>query len=158
MRVACRDREPIQENEANVDATSGHSSSQGTWLPDVIAAYRAAGGTARFPKIQKWIQRYRPNLPINWEAVIRATVYHHSSDSPAFRVGDPDVFVKKSHGLWGLRHASGTIFGKSDNDLFGQVLLNMSKGEIESYAGRGELFREHVDSRVNELKRKYCIC
>ena len=127
------------------------------WLPDLIRAYRAAGGETRFPQIYRWIESNRPVLPDEWEAAVRACVYAHSSDSPVYRSGNPDVFFKKAHGLWALRFPDETIAGKSDNDLFIQVIASMSKEQLESYSGKGDELLSYVKAQVAELKRKYNI-
>ncbi len=127
------------------------------WLPDVISAYQAAGGTARFPQVYRWIQGNRTNLPSEWEAAVRATVYHYSSNSPVFRKGDPDVFYKQGHGLWGLRRPSEKLIGKAPNDLFVQVLSTMTKEQFEACAVRGEEPYTYIMRRVEEEKKKYKI-
>ena len=127
------------------------------WLPDVITAFRAVRGTARFPQIYRWIRQNRPTLPDHWEETIRATVYHHSSDSPAFGKGDPDVFYKKSHGLWALRFPSETLPGKTELDLFTTALLRLEPSVIVSFAGRGDELYEFLKPRIIELKQQYGI-
>jgi hypothetical protein len=66
------------------------------WLPDIICAFQAGGGAARLPQIYRWIQLNRRIFPTEWKAAIRATIYHHSSDSPIYTQGNPDIFFKKS--------------------------------------------------------------
>ena len=132
-------------------------SSTSKWLPDIIRAFRAAGGTARFPRIYNWIRAHRQSLPENWESAVRATVYGHSSDSPVFKKGDIDVFSKKDRGLWALRYPSETFLGKGDQDLFLQVLSSLTVEQFESYLGKGEEFSACVMQQVAELKRKFKI-
>lgn len=127
------------------------------WLPDVIRAFRAAGGEARFPQIYRWIENNRPMLPDEWEAAIRACVYAHTLDSPVYRLGNPDVFFKKAHGLWALRFPDETIEGKSENDMLIQVFTSMSKEQLESFSGKGDELLSYVKGQVAELKRKFNI-
>ena len=129
----------------------------GYWLPDLILAFREAGGTARFPQIYRWIQMNRKQLPEEWQATVRATAYYHSSDSPVYKVGYPDVFFKKGHGLWALRHPSETITGKRDWDNWLDVIDGMSKEQIESYSGKQAEFAAYVNQQVEEKKRKFKI-
>lgn len=131
-------------------------SSVGYWLPDVILAFREAGGTARFPQVYRWIERIRKKLPGEWQATIRATVYHHSSDSPAFTKGNPDVFFKKGHGLWALRYPSETISGKRDFTWL-DVVHGISKEQMESYSGKADEFMAYVKQQVEEKKRRFKI-
>jgi len=127
------------------------------WLPDIIQAFRAAGGTSRFPQIYRWIQSNRRLLPEEWEALIRATVYHHSSDSPVYKQGNPDVFFKKGYGLWALRHPNDTIRGKTERDLSIQVWEGLTKEQLESYSGNGDALIADVKAEVEKLKKKYKI-
>lgn len=129
--------------------------SSSKWLPEVICAFQAAGGTARFPQIYRWIQLNRKGLPDEWRAAVRATVYHHSADSPVFKKGSPDVFFKKAYGLWALRHPSETVRGKTDKDLVLQIVTSMTKEELESSSGRGDAFLAHITQQVEELKSKF---
>lgn len=136
----------------------GHAAdgtSVGNWLPDVVLAFREAGGTARFPQIYRWIQMNRKQLPEAWQETVRATVYHHSSDSPAFTKGNPDVFFKKVHGLWALRHPSETVSGKTN--LRADVILGMTKEQLESFVGKVDEFFAYVNQQVEEKKRKFKI-
>jgi hypothetical protein len=132
-------------------------SSGSKWLPDIICAFRAAGGTARWPRIYNWIRANRQSLPEDWEETVRATVYHHSSDSPGFKKGDLDVFFKKTRGLWALRYPSETFLGKGDQDLRMQVISNMTVEQFRSYTGKGKEFSAYVMQQVDELKRKFKI-
>jgi hypothetical protein len=132
-----------------------NGSSIGNWLPDVILAFREAGGTAEFRQIYQWIRRNRKQLPEAWQETVRATVYHHSSDSPAFTKGNPDVFFKKGRGLWALRHPSETVSGK--RNLVADAIHGMTKEQIESYVGKeGELLA-YLKQQVEEKKRKFKI-
>ena len=129
----------------------------GSWLPDVILAFREADGTAELRQIYRWIQRNRKRLPENWEATVRATVYHHSSDSPAFTKGNPDVFFKKARGLWALRHPSETVSGKTQRDLEADVIHGMTNEQLESYVGKEVELVRYVKQQVEEKKRKFKI-
>lgn len=134
-----------------------NDTSNSKWLPDIISAFQSAGGTARFPQVYRWIQTNRNMLPGEWEAAVRATVYYHTSDSPVFKKGNPDVFFKKAHGLWSLRHPSETVLGKTDNDLLLQVLMSMSKEQVKSYSGKGDALLAYIKQQVEEKKRKFKI-
>lgn len=129
----------------------------GNWLPDVILAFREAGGAAELRLIYRWIQRNRKRLPENWEATVRATVYHHSSDSPAFTKGNPDVFFKKAHGLWALRYPSETVSGKKQRNLEADVIHGMTNEELESYVGKEVELVRYVRQQVEEKKWKFKI-
>jgi hypothetical protein len=124
-------------------------------LPDVIRAFRAAGGTATLKQVYRWIQSNRPTLPTEWESAIRACIYAHSSDAGAFIAGNPDVFFNESRGVWGLRHPDDTVLGKTDQDFFTQVLVSMSEEEFKPYSGSGNDLIAEVKRRANELKKKY---
>ena len=76
------------------------------WLPDIIVALRNFGGVARLRDIYRWIKGHRTGLPANYEAVVRATIYSHSSDSEAYVPGYPDLFYNAQRGVWGLRPAA----------------------------------------------------
>jgi hypothetical protein len=127
------------------------------WLPDIICAFQAIGGAARLPQIYRWIQLNRRILPAEWKAVIRATIYHQSSDSPIYPQGNPDIFFKISYGLWALRYPSDKVIGKTNNDLFMQVLASMSVEQFESYSGKGDALIAYVKEEVDKLKKKYKV-
>jgi hypothetical protein len=131
--------------------------SSGKWLPDVIRAIQAVGGSASLSQIYRWIERTRTGLPDEWEAAVRATIYHHSSDAKAYKKGNPDVFCNKDRGVWAVRDKTEVLTGKTDNDLFLQVLTSMSREELESFSGRGDALQQHIKARVAELKTKYKI-
>ena len=130
----------------------------GNWLLCVILALRNAGGTAGFQRIYRWIEMNRRALPDTWEETVRATVNYHSSDSPAFKKGSPDVFVKKGRGLWALRNPSGTVFGKNYQRLRLQAIQSMTDDELESLSGKSpDVFHAYVDQQIEEKKRKIKI-
>jgi hypothetical protein len=129
----------------------------GNWLPDVILAFREARGTAELRHIYRWIQRNRQRRPENWEATVRATIYHHSSDSPAFKKGNPDVFFKKGRGLWALRHSSETVSGKKQRNLEADVIHGMTNEQLESYVAKEVDLVRYVKQQVEEKKRKFKI-
>jgi hypothetical protein len=141
----------MSPNDKTNDAASNK------WLPDIICAFQAIGGESRLPQIYHRIQLNRRILPTEWKAVIRATIYHHSSDSPAYTPGNPDIFSKKSYGLWALRYSSDKVIGKTDNDLFMQVVLNISAEQFKSYSGKGDALIAYVKGEVDKLKKKYKI-
>lgn len=129
------------------------------WLPDIICAIRAHGGTAFLDKIYEWIYSNRNHLPDSSEEMIRATIYRHSSDSRAFVNGNPDVFCKKGRGLWALRDPSVTISGKRDaeQELTVRALSNMSEKDLEQYAGRGDELTKDIKAIVTGQLRKLGI-
>jgi hypothetical protein len=133
-------------------------SSTANWLPDVILAFRDARGTAEFRQVYRWIERNRKVLPEAWKETVRATVYHHSSDSPAFTKGNPDVFFKKGRGLWALRHPAEALSGKKDLNLRTDVILSLTKEQLESLVGKttDELLA-YINQQVEEKKRKFKI-
>lgn len=138
------------------NATTNDAASN-KWLPDIICAFQAVEGVAQFPQIYRWIQLNRRDLPTEWKAVVRATIYHHSSDSPAYTKGNPDIFFKKSYGLWALRYPSENVIGKTDGDLFMQVVVSMSKEQLESYSGKGDALIAYVNEEMAKLKKKYKV-
>lgn len=138
-------------------STTTKDVSSNKWLPDIICAFQAAGGSARLPQIYRWIQLNRRPLPTEWQAAIRADIYHHSSDAKAYVQGNPDIFFKQSYGLWALRYPSEKVIGKTDNDLFYQVLYSMNREQLESYSGKGDALIAYVNGEVDTLKKKYKI-
>ena len=127
------------------------------WLPEVILALKTGGGTGTLPQIYRRIQGNRRNLPGAWQETIRETIYRHSSDSRAYKTGNPDVFCNKGRGIWALRYPSDVVFGKTDYDLSVQVLAGMTVEELKSFSSTGEEFWKHVNDRVAQLKQKYRI-
>lgn len=77
-----------------------------TYFQDVQQALEDLGGTARLREIYAAVRRIRPGpLPKSFEAIIRKTLEHHSSDSDNFN-GTDDVFFSANGirgGVWGLR-------------------------------------------------------
>jgi hypothetical protein len=127
------------------------------WLPDIICALQSLGGIARLKQIYHWIHLNRQNLPPEWEAVIRAAIYSHSSDAKAYVIGNPDIFINQGRGLWALRYPQEKVGGKSYSDLSSQILANMSIGQFQSFSGKGDEFIAHIHKEVDKLKEKYKI-
>ena len=127
------------------------------WLPDLIQAFQAVGGTATFQQVYRWIQTNRRDLPSEWQSLVRATVYQHSSDSPVFKAGELNVFHRKARGLWALRHPSETIVGKADYDLFFEVLVETAESQPERFAGKGEEVRKYIEELVAAKKKRFGI-
>jgi len=132
----------------------------GDWLLSVTLALRNLGGTARLQQIYRWIEMNRRPLPEAWKETVRATIYHHSSDSVAFKKGNPDVFVNKNKepGLWALRNPSERVSGKTYQRLRIQVFQNMTNDELESLSGKslGEI-HAYIDQQIEGKKRKVSI-
>lgn len=75
------------------------------WLHDVISALRAYDGNkATLHEVYRWIENNRTSLPPKWKESVRATIYQHSKDSPAYRRENFNFFYSAGRrGLWGLR-------------------------------------------------------
>ena len=129
--------------------------SNNNWLPDIIAAIRSTGGQATLLQIYRWIERNRSNLPTEYQSVVRATIYAHSTDARAYVQGNPDVFYNVERGVWGLRHPKETIPGRSESALLAFVLSQMSREELGSFSGRGQEFRAEINRRIEDARRKY---
>jgi hypothetical protein len=114
-----------------------------TWLNDVQHAIEALGGEASVKAICRVIQKQRTDLGPNWQAVIRATIYHNSSDSPAYDRSNPDVFKKISHGVWALRHPGSVIDGRSQ--------LAISMATLNELVGPPEAARAALESPEKAL-------
>jgi hypothetical protein len=132
-------------------------SSSKKWLPDIIRAFQEAGGSSGLPKIYRWIQMQRISLPREWQSVIRATIYSHSSDSPVYKTGDPDIFRRRSYGLWALRHPSETVIGKSDNDFMLQAIADLTTEQFHSYAGNGDALIAFIKEQAQQKKRMFKV-
>lgn len=127
------------------------------WLPTIIDAVRQLGGRARLSDIYRWVELHRDHLPPEYKALVRATIYSHSTDAKAYVPGNPDVFRRLGYGEWGLRFTDETIHGRSETDLVRLVWDSMTAEERGMYAsedGGHGLFRE-VTRRVEIARRKY---
>ena len=125
------------------------------WLADIVTGFRALeeepGGIVWLQNLYDWIRQHRPGLPKNFAAVIRSTIYHHSSDSDAYPVGNPDVFRKIAHGGWGLRHPMSTVPAKS-TDLWALIISQMT---VEEIVGFGDSFPDELNRRTEEIRRRF---
>lgn len=76
------------------------------WKRELVDALQALGGTATLDEIYLEVRRRRTNLTPQWQASVRGTLEHASSDSDTYRPGAPDLFYmagRKGEGRWGLR-------------------------------------------------------
>jgi hypothetical protein len=74
-----------------------------TWKDYVASVIAALGGKARLYEIYDYvICETTLRLPDSWQAIIRYTIYIHSSDSRAYKGGE-DLFYRLDRGYWGLR-------------------------------------------------------
>ena len=121
----------------------------------MVTAVRALGGRAKLREIYRWIEHHRSKLPDEYQAVVRATIYAHSTDARAYIQGNINVFYKVARGEWGLRFPNETIPGRSYEALQKFVLSRMTREELESYAGRGQEFMAELDRRVEQARQKY---
>lgn len=128
------------------------------WLTDVVLAFRTLepDGTVWLQNVYDWIRRNRSSLPPNFAAAIRATIYHHSSDSKAYISGNPDAFRKVAHGGWRLRFSGEEAPSKSA-DLRIFVLSKMTIAELESFVGRGDAIHVELDRRAEEVRKRFGI-
>ena len=79
-------------------------SKPGSWISEIVAAFGALGGAARYDDLYEYVQRTtKRKLTEQWRATIRRTIEDHSSDSKNFRAGD--LFRHLDHGFWALRSA-----------------------------------------------------
>ncbi len=127
-----------------------------TWLADVVLAFREMeDGRAWLQDVYEWIRRNRKTRPKNFTAVIRATIYAHSTDAAAYVPDNPDVFRNVARGIWALRFPDEKDVPGRSTYLPGFVLAHMTREELEPFAGRGEEFRAELDRRVDEVRRKF---
>lgn len=83
---------------------SGVSTINPSWVSEIISAFRALGGAARYDDLYEYIQRTTARtLTAAWKATVRRTIEDHSSDSANFRADD--LFRHLDHGFWALRDA-----------------------------------------------------
>lgn len=76
------------------------------WKDEITQALKALGGQGTWSEIYNYIEEHTSRRkPSNWQAVIRYTVFAHSSDSEAYR-GSEDLYVRLLRGKWGLRTIS----------------------------------------------------
>lgn len=78
----------------------------GTWLEDIIVAFKNLNGVSNYEQIYEEVKRIRDNtLPLSWKEIIRRTIETHSSDSQVFD-GKNDLFYSVEglgNGIWGLK-------------------------------------------------------
>ena len=75
-----------------------------SWVSEIVSAFRALGGAARYDDLYEYIERTTDrNLTTEWKATVRRTIEDHSSDSKNFRA--EDLFRHIDHGFWCLREA-----------------------------------------------------
>jgi len=132
-------------------------SSNENWLPDIITAVRSLGGRARLKDIYRWVERNRSNLPSEYQAVVRATIYAHSSDAKGYVSGNPDVFDNIARGEWGLRFPDETMIGRSELNLLSFVLNQFTQEDLERFAGQGEALKAELHRRMDKARSKYQI-
>lgn len=129
-----------------------------TWLLDIIMAIRECGGEASLKEIYGHIQRSRTVLPAEWQSVVRASIYRHSSDSPVRTAEDPNVFQRAGRGIWALRHQEDTLTGDSRQAIFALALSKITAEEFaaarDTPQGVEELFRR----KVRAIKDRYALC
>ena len=127
------------------------------WLGEVILAVRKLGDEASLQQIYKYIQSRRRTLPPEWQAAIRATIYHHSSDSPARQPHSPDVFYKAGRGIWGLRHPDDKLYSSREDHIETIAILAITPSELEdalkSNGDKG--FEELLKTKVQAIKDRY---
>lgn len=126
------------------------------WLSDIVAAFRALeeepGEIVWLQNVYDWIRQHRKQRPKNFADVIRATIYHHSSDSEAYVPGNPNVFRRIAHGGWALRHPKEATPSRS-TDLWSFLISRMTVEEISALAG--PLFAQELDRRAEEIRQRF---
>lgn len=126
------------------------------WLLDIIFALRDLGGVGWLQDIYHRISLNRPNLPPNWESVIRATIQAHSSDAKQFDTRNPDVFYHaEGRGRWGLRQPEKSIAGRSREALMVQALAEITREEFESCHGHEQELSCLLEDKIVEIKRRF---
>jgi hypothetical protein len=119
------------------------------WKEEVVNALEALGGQAHLSNIYEYIQRTTTReLPSSWQAIIRRTLQHYSSDSGIYR-GKEDLFSRQGGGYWALRSmlsasASGSLTQES---LFDITSVEEADGIIRSRLESGV----PIERIVNEL-------
>lgn len=75
------------------------------WTDDIKLALINLNGIGRNQEIYDEIQKIRPNVSGDWQAVIRRTIQQNSSDTQSWS-GNNDLFYSVNgigQGIWGLR-------------------------------------------------------
>jgi len=74
------------------------------WLGAIIGTMKQYGGRIGLKDLYRDVSLLRnAELSDHYDAVVRATIQAHSSDAKTYKKGNPDVFKKIGHGVWGLR-------------------------------------------------------
>jgi hypothetical protein len=144
---------------ANRNAESGRTcrEKQMQWLPDVIRALKALGGEARMKDICARIRMQRENLPEEWEAAVRATIYHFSSGAKAYIPGCPDIFKKTGYGVWALRWGDETFDPRSPASLVSKAVSEISPEALKPLAGDPKAIEALIEKKVAEVRRRYKV-
>ncbi|HEY4328491.1 MAG TPA: hypothetical protein VGN88_02050 [Phycisphaerae bacterium] len=131
------------------------------WLIDISNAMHKHGGCASLQQIYRYVHQNRSNLPAEYEAVVRASIYAHSTDAKAYKKGNPDIFIRIRRGMWGMRFPEDFVPGRSNKDLrsiaFTNMLREMNTEAMQSLAGRPGAFEAEINRRIMEVRRKYHI-
>jgi hypothetical protein len=77
-----------------------------SWLEDIAKSLENLGGIASLEELYEEVDRVRSGpLPASWQAIVRAVIEDHSSDSRRFRGKDMFLSVDGiGKGIWGLRN------------------------------------------------------
>jgi hypothetical protein len=128
-----------------------------TWLKDVQHALSTLRGEATPKQICHEIENHRTHLGPNWREVVRATIYHNSSDSPAYEPENPDVFRKVTRGVWALRQPGSVISGRSKDAINMAILDEFGKDSETSRAAKEspERARDIVEDTRRTIKKRF---
>jgi hypothetical protein len=118
----------------------------------------SSGGRADFRTLYREVPLLRDSdAPDNYDAVIRASIYAHSSAAKAYVKGNPDVFFK-DRGTWAIRpdwklrmikaHAA----RPNSTYLVDLAFASMEIDEIRAVVGDKVKMRALLDRKVEELR------
>lgn len=90
----------------------------------------------------------------NWKDAVRATIYHHSSDSKAYTEGLPDFFVKAGQGIWGLRHPKEEAYNWTPSGLQAKALNEITIDEFRSVAGDLAGIKRLIENKIDAIRKR----
>ena len=125
-----------------------------SWPGDIIHAMHALGGKGRLNQIYHQIEATRSDLPDNWTAVVRATIYQHSSDASGYVDGNPDLFCRISRGVWGLRVPRDIALLRLSDEFQQQALSEITLEEFRSCGGDQENLNRLIDEKKAAIRQR----
>ena len=124
-------------------------------LENVILAIKDLGGKASLCDIYKAVASKCQELPNSWKDVIRAYIYHNSTDAQGYENGNPNIFFKSGRGVWGLRHPQEIMKGRSEEAIAAVAYTMITEEEIKKCDRDEYKVRELIEKKISEVKRKY---